>query len=45
MGYIESRFIMIHEPRPVYNALISIRKHRYEILRKIDRDDLLEVLR
>ena len=45
MGYIESRIIMIHEPRPVYNALISIRKHRDEILRKIDRDDLLEVLR
>ena len=45
MGYIESRVIMIHEPRPVYNALISIRKHRDEILRKIDRDDLLEVLR
>ena len=45
MGYIESRVIMIHKPRQVSNALISIRKHKDEILRKIDRDDLLEVLR
>ena len=45
MGYIESRVILIHKSRQVSNALVSIRKHKDEILRKIDREDLLEVLK
>jgi hypothetical protein len=43
-GLIESRIISLHEKRSV-NALDAIRKHKSDILRKIDREDLLEVLK
>ena len=45
MGYIESRVIMLNKPQQSPNAIASIRKHKSEILRKIDREDLLEVLK
>jgi hypothetical protein len=44
-GLIESRTVSIHEPRHVPNSLASIQKHKSDILRKIDREDLLEVLK
>ena len=42
-GLIESRIVSLHEKRTV-SALDAIRKHKSDILRKIDREDLLEVL-
>ena len=44
-GLIETRTVSIHEPRHVSNSLASIQKHKSDILRKIDREDLLEVLK
>ena len=44
-GLIETRTVSIHEPRHVPNSLASIQKHKSDILRKIDREDLLEVLK
>jgi len=43
-GLIESRIVSLHEKRTV-SALDAIRKHKSDILRKIDREDLVEVLR
>jgi len=42
-GLIESRIVSLHEKRTA-SALDAIRKHKSDILRKIDREDLLEVL-
>ena len=41
-GYIEYKLVRIREPGRFKCASVAIRKHRDEILRKIDREDLLE---
>ena len=45
LGYIEYRLVRVREPGHMPSTISSIRKHRSEILRKIDREDLLEVLK
>ena len=42
LGYIEYKLVRIREPGHFRCASVAIRKHRDEILRKIDREDLLE---
>lgn len=45
LGYIEYKLVRIRETGHFKCAKWTIGKHRDEILRKIDREDLLEVLK